>query len=44
MGIVLLWATWACGRLKKWRFAILTKLGQHVNRMMAVTVKMFDIF
>ena len=34
---VRLWATWA-------RYVILTKLGQHVNEMMAVAGKKFKIF
>ena len=29
---------------KRWKYVILTSLGQHVNKMMAVAVKVFQIF
>ena len=38
MGIFLLFLLWAKG----WRYVILTKLGQHVNEMMAVAVKVSE--
>ena len=31
------------GHFKSWRHVILTKLGQHVNEMMSVAVKNFQI-
>ena len=32
------------GHFKSWRYVILTKLGQHVNEMMAAAVKKFQNF
>ena len=55
MGIFLLWATWVHEYMdifvnidghhtKRWRYVILTKLGQHVSEMMAVAVNTFLYF